>query len=99
MYLDFTQILGTSASFTAKKSFRVFLADFQSPHMQPHLQPVGPDYDPYARQAELGGYSGFSRIRPYGVSSSDDEIRSTPECTSCGEEEMESESVSENGRV
>ena len=36
--------------------------------------------------------------RPFGVSSSDEEIRSTPECTSCGEEEMESESVSEKGR-
>lgn len=40
-------------------------------------------------------YSG----RPFGVSSSDEEIRSTPECTSCGEEEMESESVSEKGRL
>ena len=36
--------------------------------------------------------------RPFGVSSSDEEIRSTPECTSCGEEEMESESVSEKGK-
>ena len=35
----------------------------------------------------------------FGASSSDDEIRSTPECTSCGEEEMESESVSEKGKV
>lgn len=32
------------------------------------------------------------------VSSSDDEIRSTPEYTSCGEEEMESESISEKGK-
>ena len=31
-------------------------------------------------------------------SSSDDEIRSTPDYTSCGEEEMESESVSEKGK-
>ncbi|XP_037082071.1 regulating synaptic membrane exocytosis protein 2-like [Pollicipes pollicipes] len=38
------------------------------------------------------------RQRQHSVSSSDDEIRSTPECTSCGEEEVEStESVSEKG--
>ena len=42
--------------------------------------------------------SGHRSGRPFGVSSSDEEIRSTPECTSCGEEEMESESVSEKGR-
>ncbi len=47
---------------------------------------------------EHGPRSGFSRVRGYGVSSSDDEIRSTPECTSCGEEEIESESVSEKGK-
>ena len=41
------------------------------------------------------------RSRGTGFSSSDDEIRSTPECTSCdGEDaEMESESVSEKGKV
>ena len=48
------------------------------------------------------GAAGSDRIRNNktrsGFSSSDDEIRSTPECTSCGEEEMESESVSEKGR-
>ncbi|TRY72541.1 hypothetical protein TCAL_16226 [Tigriopus californicus] len=33
------------------------------------------------------------------VSSSDDEIRSTPEYTSCGEEEMESESISEKEHI
>ena len=44
-----------------------------------------------------GGSRGSGR--PFGVSSSDEEIRSTPECTSCGEEEMESESVSEKGRL
>lgn len=31
------------------------------------------------------------------LSSSDDEIRSTPECTSCDDQEIESESVSEKG--
>ncbi len=36
--------------------------------------------------------------RPFMISSSDEDVRSTPECTSCGEEEMESESVSEKGR-
>ena len=41
---------------------------------------------------------GGGQGRPFGVSSSDEEIRSTPECTSCGEEEIESESVSEKGR-
>ena len=38
------------------------------------------------------------RTRQHSVSSSDDEIRSTPECTSGGEEEVEStESISEKG--
>ena len=36
--------------------------------------------------------------RQRSLSSSDDEIRSTPECTSCDEQEIESESVSEKGR-
>jgi len=61
-----------------KKSFITSASDFQ-PHLhhqqQPPLETGGPDYDPYARQVELGARPGFSRIRPYGVSSSDDEIR------------------------
>ena len=65
---------------------------------QQQFRAGGPDYDPYSCPPDFGSRSGFSRIRPYGVSSSDDEIRSTPECTSCGEEEIESESVSEKGR-
>lgn len=36
--------------------------------------------------------------RQHSLSSSDDEIRSTPECTSCDDGEIESESVSEKGR-
>ncbi|KAH3709216.1 hypothetical protein DPMN_068678 [Dreissena polymorpha] len=36
--------------------------------------------------------------RQHSVSSSDDEIRSTPECSSCEEQDIESESVSEKGR-
>ena len=74
----------------------------QQPSHQQHQQQFragGPDYDPYSCPPDFGSRSGFSRIRPYGVSSSDDEIRSTPECTSCGEEEIESESVSEKGRI
>ncbi|XP_043194249.1 regulating synaptic membrane exocytosis protein 2-like isoform X7 [Amphibalanus amphitrite] len=40
------------------------------------------------------------RTRQHSVSSSDDEIRSTPECTSGGEEEVEStESISEKGEL
>ncbi|XP_067665963.1 regulating synaptic membrane exocytosis protein 2-like isoform X5 [Haliotis asinina] len=35
--------------------------------------------------------------RQHSLSSSDDEIRSTPECSSCEEQEIESESVSEKG--
>ena len=69
-----------------------------SQQQQQQFRAGGPDYDPYSCPPDFGSRSGFSRIRPYGVSSSDDEIRSTPECTSCGEEEIESESVSEKGR-
>jgi len=36
--------------------------------------------------------------RQHSVSSSDEEIRSTPECSSCEEPDIESESVSEKGR-
>lgn len=36
--------------------------------------------------------------RQHSVSSSDDEIRSTPECSSCEEQDIESESVSEKGK-
>lgn len=36
--------------------------------------------------------------RQASLSSSDDEIQTTPECTSCDEQEIESESVSEKGR-
>jgi hypothetical protein len=52
---------------------------------------------PHQRYSHGGSGSGSGR--PFGVSSSDEEIRSTPECTSCGEEEMESESVSEKGKA
>jgi hypothetical protein len=71
----------------------------QQQHQQ-QFRSGGPNYhsaDHYG-VPELGTRPGFSRIQRYGVSSSDDEIRSTPECTSCGEEEIESESVSEKGR-
>ena len=37
--------------------------------------------------------------RQASLSSSDDEIQTTPECTSCDEQEIESESVSEKGRT
>ncbi|XP_014673637.1 PREDICTED: regulating synaptic membrane exocytosis protein 2-like [Priapulus caudatus] len=37
--------------------------------------------------------------RQHSLSSSDDEIRSTPECTSCDDGEIESESVSEKGEL
>ncbi|XP_067135753.1 regulating synaptic membrane exocytosis protein 2-like isoform X3 [Centruroides vittatus] len=37
------------------------------------------------------------KLRQRSLSSSDDEIRSTPECSSCEEPEIESESVSEKG--
>jgi len=37
--------------------------------------------------------------RQHSVSSSDDEIRSTPECSSCEEQDIESESVSERGKT
>lgn len=37
--------------------------------------------------------------RQHSVSSSDDEIRSTPECSSCEEQDIESESVSEKGKT
>lgn len=37
--------------------------------------------------------------RQHSVSSSDDEIRSTPECSSCEELDLESESVSEKGKM
>ena len=47
-------------------------------------------------RSRASGSSG--RGKAFGASSSDDEIRST-DCTSCGEEEMESESVSEKGKV
>lgn len=36
--------------------------------------------------------------RQQSLSSSDDEIRSTPECSSCEEQDLESESVSEKGK-
>lgn len=36
-------------------------------------------------------------MRQRSLSSSDEEVRSTPECTSCEEHEAESESVSEKG--
>ncbi|XP_041361301.1 regulating synaptic membrane exocytosis protein 2-like isoform X3 [Gigantopelta aegis] len=35
--------------------------------------------------------------RQHSISSSDDDVRSTPECSSCEEQEIESESVSEKG--
>ena len=47
-------------------------------------------------RSRASGSSG--RGKRFGASSSEDEIRST-DCTSCGEEEMESESVSEKGKV
>ena len=37
--------------------------------------------------------------RQHSLSSSDDEIRSTPECSSCEELDLESESVSEKGKI
>jgi hypothetical protein len=37
--------------------------------------------------------------RQASLSSSDDEIQTTPECTSCDEQEIESESVSEKGKI
>lgn len=37
------------------------------------------------------------KLRQRSLSSSDDEIRSTPDCSSCEEQEIESESVSEKG--
>ena len=60
---------------------------YQSSQQREHQQRQAPHQNVYS-----------SGPRPFGVSSSDEEIRSTPECTSCGEEEMESESVSEKGR-
>lgn len=57
-----------------------------------------PPPKPHKHKRHAHSSRGGSGIRPFGVSSSDEEIRSTPECTSCGEEEMESESVSEKGR-
>ena len=57
-----------------------------------------PPPKPHKHKRHAHSSRGSSGIRPFGVSSSDEEIRSTPECTSCGEEEMESESVSEKGR-
>ena len=36
--------------------------------------------------------------RQQSLSSSDDDVRSTPECSSCEEQDLESESVSEKGR-
>uniref|UniRef100_T1ITJ4 Regulating synaptic membrane exocytosis protein 2 n=1 Tax=Strigamia maritima TaxID=126957 RepID=T1ITJ4_STRMM len=39
------------------------------------------------------------KLRQPSLSSSEDEIRSTPECTSCDEQEIESESVSEKGEL
>ena len=47
---------------------------------------------------ESGGVEGRRRGGGGGGSSSDEEIRSTPDYTSCGEEEIESESVSEKGK-
>ena len=51
-------------------------------------------------RSHASGSSGGRRRaggKAFGASSSEDEIRST-DCTSCGEEEMESESVSEKGK-
>lgn len=61
-----------------------------------------PPPKPHKHKKEAGQPTPYQQRgsgRPFGVSSSDEEIRSTPECTSCGEEEMESESVSEKGRT
>ena len=64
------------------------------PHKQRRNLPEGgvvggrsgnPERDPHRHRSSL-------------ASSSDEEFRSTPDHTSCGEEEMESESVSEKGR-
>lgn len=41
---------------------------------------------------------GKNKPRQSSFSSSDDEIQTTPECTSCDEQEIESESVSEKGK-
>ena len=63
-------------------------------HRKHGLHPGGPAHRHHHRHAHHSGGSG----RPFMISSSDEDVRSTPECTSCGEEEMESESVSEKGR-
>jgi hypothetical protein len=66
------------------------------PPPKPHKHKKGPSSS--GSLGHLGHHSSRHSGRPFGVSSSDEEIRSTPECTSCGEEEMESESVSEKGK-
>lgn len=88
---------------TRRKLDSTFRNDSLSSDQSECLQRPPPP-KPHKHKKEAGQHSTHyqqrgSGHRPFGVSSSDEEIRSTPECTSCGEEEMESESVSEKGRT
>ena len=87
-----------SSSSGRRKLDNTFRTDSLSSDQSECLSSRPPPPKPH-KVKKHGHAPGRSAGRPFGVSSSDEEIRSTPECTSCGEEEMESESVSEKGRT